>query len=431
MTDLLAYKQRAARTAVPGHIVINLSDVNSSRNTPIFMLNDDILITIFSMLGRAEPALLLENNHFGSPSLTRVLLCVALVCKKWSSIASGMLFKRSQIGSHDALRFYIRELKAAQKRGTSLSFISSFAYFPPLMELADSLNGSPNKIRPQERRQDNKDLREALSLIPKTAALSLKASPTQFMYLMKQSWFRAADLITLHIAHPSTAKEVANLPNDLPNLRTLILQNLRASNSCKWPTAPKLEVLRLINVELEASTDPSSSGEIALEPFKNLRKVEFIDVHYADGELKPFLRQSSNTLEYLSLVNVGGPDFSTLIYDLGFLQALRGLCIGPYAFKAGAEQQTPQRGRFPESLGCLTIWQLLKPRLTEGTLPSFDNVAGLTNFLVDVRFRNPNLHTIRMRGADYELGHYRTSLSNACTVAGVTLEMSTFKCEHH
>ena len=64
---------------------------------------------------------MLEDNHFGPPSLTRVLLCVSLVCKRWSSIANGLLFKRSQVCSHSALQSYNKVLRNAHKKGMSLN----------------------------------------------------------------------------------------------------------------------------------------------------------------------------------------------------------------------------------------------------------------------------------------------------------------------
>ena len=379
------------------------------------------------MLGSTEPALMLEDNHFGPPSLTRVLLCVSLVCKRWSSIANGLLFKRSQVCSHSALQSYNKVLRNAQKKGMSIDFVNSFSYFPPLMELADR----KSRATPQNKRQDIKDLRETFTLLPTSTTFNLKVSPAQFTYLMGQTWFRANDLTMLHLAVPSTTKDGVNLPFEFPNLRTLVFQRIRIAMHTVLPTVPNLQNLRLIQVDLSERTSCTTSTNFMLDAFQNLRKVELIEVHFDKEMLKPFLRHSSQTLEYLSLINVGGPEYSLLIYDLGFLQALRGLCIGPYAFKE--DQMILARTRFPESLERLTIWELLKPKLVDGTIPFCDNVTGLKNYLSTVRYHNPHLRTIRIRGADFELRPKKATLEEACkspnATDNLTLEMSTYKCE--
>jgi len=206
---------------------------------------------------------------------------------------------------------------------------------------------------------------------------------------------------------------------ELPNLQSLILQRYTNLDVARLldDYSTSLTFLRLIDVEMQYSSLTSTS---------RITHLELINVSYSgDGcALRSLLKDITDTLGYLSLVNVGGPDFSILVDHLSFLHSLRGLCIGPYAF--GLQENIGIR--FPSSLEHLTIWELLHPKLTSQTLIGrTSNKAGLEAFLGFAEISTPNLRIIRVRGAHYVWAPWKSEITGKCLKHDIAYELSAFK----
>lgn len=400
--------RRNVKNVTP-HIVLELAPRNSPDQAPILRLPGELLAQIFAHLGKEEVDHILENHHFELPHLRSALTRLALVCKTFSAVANVMLYERCYITSCESLKPFIREMNTSQE---VRELVYSFSYFPPLTQL-----NSENK--PEASRPENKALADALALCQAGTIINLKLSPSRLEYFRQDHSLLGFNIVTLHLAHPAIGVGPLELPYTFPNLRTLILQKFIIHDGSQWPSSPThLDCLRLIDCSFTDSV-PRLPQNI-----QKLKKLELINFQYSGSGLERLLQKSAGTLEYLSLINVGGPDYATRIDNLSNLQSLRALCIGPTAFLTDES-----RTRFPVSLEQFTIWELLKPKSISGMLPrNLTNYDGLLKFLNYSRYSTPNLRTVRIRGAHCDWDGRKETVEATCRKAHVNLELSMYRC---